>query len=168
MLKTVVLTLLTTASFAHASEYDDTIDPTPAQCLASFAENYVPEYNMPNDYILSTDPKAVSGALDVIKSNGFASWVNGFADANLNKYTQAVGVVFNYMDEIHMIVTSINIEAGKCQVKEIIDINTVDIEKNSDPSLLNKYFLGLPTNKIKALGLDEIQEDVKNSLLGLD
>ena len=165
MFKAIILTILATSNFAFAQEAND---PTPEQCLALFAENYIPEYNMPNDYILSTDQKAVSGALDVIKSNGFSDWVIGFADANLHKYTQAVGIVFNYMDEIHMIVTSINVEAGKCQVKEVIDINTVDIEKNSDRTLLKKYFLGLPNSKIKALGLDEIQNEVKNRLLGLD
>lgn len=163
MLKTIVLTLLATTNMAYAVEPND---PTPEECLAKFAQDYVPEYNMPNDYIISTNQKAVSGALDVIKSNGFSDWVDGFADANLDKYTQAVGVVFNYMDEIHMIITSINVEAGKCQVKEVIDINTVDIQKTSDRSLLHKYFLGLSKKEITARGLEDIFNDVKAYLSG--
>lgn len=163
MFKTLILTLLATSNFAYAAEAND---PTPEQCLALFAENYVPEYNSPNDFIISTDQKAISGALDVIKSNDYADWVNGFADANLNKYTQAVGVVFNYMDEIHLIVTSINVEAGKCQVKEVIDINTADIQKNADKTLLKKYFLGLSPEQVISRGLEDIYNDVKASLEG--
>ncbi len=121
---------------------------------------------MPNDYILSSNQKVVAGALSVIKSNGFSDWVIGFADANLHQYTQAVGVVFNYMDEIHMIITAVNVEAGKCQVKEIIDINTVEIQKSSDRSLLHKYFLGLSKNQIEARGLGDVYNDVKANLSG--
>ncbi len=164
MLKFLALALLFVSFSAHA----DAGDPTPDDCLKIFARDYVPEYNLENDYILSTDRAAVSGAIDVIKSSGFADWVVGFAQANLNKYTEAVGAVFNYGDEVHIIYTSINIEGGKCQVKEVADINTVDIEQSNDLTLLSKYFLNLPKTLLPPSTQEYLYDEVKNKLAGSD
>lgn len=165
MHKIIVLFAFIVSTAAHANEQKD---PTPAQCLKAFARDYVPEYNSKNDYILSTDQKDVAGALDVIKSFGFAKWLVDFSAANLNEYTTAVGAVFNYGDEIHIIYTSINIEGGKCQVKELADLNTVDIEESSDKSLLAKYFLGVPKSKLPGIAKEYLYDDVKNKLAGTE
>lgn len=164
MLKAAVLMSLVFSNTALA----DLGDPTPAQCMQRFAQDYVPEYNAPNDYIVSTDRAAVSGVLDVIKSSGYASWVVAAASAKLTKYVDAVGVVVNYGDEAHLIFTSVNIEGGKCQVVEVADINTVDIEKNPDQTLFSKYFLNLPKNEIPAGALDYVYDEVKNKLAGVE
>lgn len=163
MIKSIVLVSLVIGQISYAKEASD---PTPEKCLSAFARNYVPEANNPNDSILSTDKKDMLGALDVIASADARSWVSEFAKSNL-KYADAVGVVFNYQDEIHMIYASIEINGGKCQVKELTDINTVDVEENKDKTLLEKYFLSVPQTKLPETARDWVYPDIKNKLNGI-
>lgn len=161
-MKTILLLSLVFSQVVFAKE---PIGPTPETCLRSFAKNYVPEYNSANEYILSSEKKDIAGALDVIRSTGFSDYLIEFSEANL-EYADAVGAVFNYDDETHIIMTSINVVNDKCQVKELVDINTVDISESKDKTLLAKYFLGKKKNELPGKVRDWLYDEVSASLKG--
>lgn len=161
MNKALLITTLLLSISAQA--YSDDSDPTHEECLARFAQDYVPEYNSSNDYLISETIESKEGVLEVIKSNQFSDWVIGFAEAQL-QLTDAVGVVFNYGDELSLIYAAVDVRAGKCQVKELIEVNTVDIQKNDDKTLLQKYFLGIPESNLK--NFNDFYEAIKLALAG--
>ncbi len=160
----ILLSLVTAFSEAQSAT------PTPEQCLRSFAKNYVPEYNSHNDYILSKSKKDMDGLIDVLISQTTTDWIVKFSKSNLST-ADAVGLVFNYDDEVHLIYTSINVVNDKCQVKELADINTVDIAydtvKGSNvEDLLPKYFLGKTKKELPGHAKNWLYDEVKKSIQG--
>lgn len=139
--------------------------PSLESCVANYAKDSVEEYNLPNDYLFSTERKDLDAVLYVISKIGYSKKVLDKAH-RIAKTAEGTGVILNYQDEVHLIYVAASIVDGECAVATVADVNTADIsyakgltEKDAD-----KFFLSKPIDQIPNIDVyNEIVEFLKEN-----
>jgi len=132
-----LITLTTTASFASTPQELQ-------KCAQAYALTALEEYNLPNEAVIATSPEAKQAALKVLD----------LADHSALDPYEAVGLVIQYGDEVQLYYVGVNLRQGQCQIRQIGDLNTVDISAEASglkPEEASVFFLNYSKLELEQL-----------------